>query len=83
MYLTNQRMKVLSPGSPPVHALFQFFSKESVGRVSSSESVCCVSGILKVGQIGESIRIEELIRLSRLIRLLGLIRLSGLIQLIS
>ena len=43
MSLTNLTMKVLGPDSPPVHALFLFFSENSVGRVSSSKSVSRVS----------------------------------------
>ena len=42
MSLTNLTMKVLGPGSLPVHA-FLFFSENYVSRVSSSKYVASVS----------------------------------------
>ena len=51
MSLTNLAMKVLGTGSPPVHALFSFFSEKSVGSVSSSESVGRVSSSESVGRV--------------------------------
>ena len=51
MSLTNMSMKVLGPGSPPVHALFSFISENSVGRVSSSKSVGRASSSKSVGSV--------------------------------
>ena len=49
MSLMSLTMKVLGPGSHPVHALFLFFSENSVGRVSISRSVGRFSKIFSVG----------------------------------
>ena len=54
MSLTNMTMKVLGPGSPPVHALFSFFSENSDGRVSSSKSVDRVSSSKSVVCVNSS-----------------------------
>ena len=47
--LKNMTMKVLGTGSSPVHALFRFFSENSVGRVSSSKYIGSVSSSESVG----------------------------------
>ena len=54
MYLMNLTMKVLGPGSHPVHALFSFFSKNSVGSVGSSKYLDSVSSSKSVGCVNIS-----------------------------
>ena len=94
-FLTNLTMKVLGPGSPPVHALLSFSgisdgcenSSKSSCPVSISEFVGRVSGMSSVGRVsvmfyvGHVSGILKVGRIGELIRLLGLITLSGSIRL--
>ena len=54
MSLTNLTTKVLGPGSPPVHAIFHFSLKKSVGRVSISKFVGRVSRSESVDRVSSS-----------------------------
>ena len=79
MSLTNMTMKVLGPGSPPVHALFHFFSENSVGRVSSSKSVGHVSGLFYVGRVGVVLSVGRVSGILKVGRIGELIRIGKLI----